>query len=307
MTEPQRKFSVVVPTYNRPAYLRQCLNSLRQLEYPTEAFEVIVVDDGSLSPLGEVVAEVKGLLVIQLLRQTNAGPASARNTGARVAQGEYLVFTDDDCQPTPQWLTALEAILGTHPQALIGGCTINALGENLYSTASQLLIDYLYDYFNRAAGGATFFASNNFSVPRQRFNDLGGFDETFPLAAGEDREFCDRWLQHQFPMAYAPEMAIYHSHHLSTKKFWWQHFNYGRGTYCFRRARADRANSQVKVEPLRFYWQLLIYPLAQGESRGVWLSALLLVSQIANVAGFLWERQQQSTSVSLTVSAATKD
>ncbi len=286
------KFSVVVPTYNRPDCLRHCLHSLAQIDYPREAFEVIVVDDGSPTCLGNVVAEVEDRLTVRLIRQANAGPASARNTGALAARGEYLVFTDDDCQPTPDWLTALETAIAAAPKALIGGRTFNALANNLYSTASQLLIDYLYDYFNQSQGTAMFFASNNFAVPSDLFRDLGGFDQQFPLAAAEDREFCDRWLQHNLSMAYAPEMQVYHNHHLSLKRFWRQHFNYGRGAYCFHQVKAHRANGSVKVEPLRFYWQLLTYPLSQHQPQGITLLGLLLLSQVANVVGFLWERSQ---------------
>lgn len=120
------------------------------------------------------------------------------------------------------------------------------------------------------------------------------FDTSFPLAAGEDREFCDRWLQQGLPMAYAPEARVDHSHHLSLRRFWRQRFNYGRGAYCFHQVRARRAAEQVKVEPLEFYWQLLTYPLArQHQIQGMLLSGLLFVSQVANVAGFFWERNQQ--------------
>jgi glycosyltransferase involved in cell wall biosynthesis len=286
------KFSIVVPTYNRPDYLRQCLQSLAQINYPRDRFEVIVVDDGSAQPMDVVVNPFQASLNLTLVRKANGGPARARNTGAALAQGQYLVFTDDDCQPVPHWLHALETELQHQPLALIGGHTTNALPDNVFSTASQVLIDYLYDYYN-AHQSPSFFASNNFAMTTEQFRQLGGFDTSFPLAAGEDREFCDRWLQHKLPMGYAAEMQVYHTHHLSLKRFWRQHFNYGRGAYCFHQAKAHRANGHVKVEPLRFYWRLLTYPLKQHQPKGGLLSGLLLLSQVANAVGFLWERNQQ--------------
>lgn len=286
-------FSIVIPTYNRPDRLQQCLQSITQIDYARDRFEVIVVDDGSTQPMDAVVHPFQTDLNLTLIRKVNGGPAYARNIGAAQARGQYLVFTDDDCQPNPHWLQAIEAQLQHQPPALVGGHTINALPDNLFSTASQLLIDYLYDYYNAACQSPSFFASNNFAMAAEQFRQLGGFDTSFPLAAGEDREFCDRWLQHQLPMVYAPEMQVYHTHHLSLPRFWRQHFNYGRGAYCFHQAKAHRANGSVKVEPLWFYWQLLTYPLKQRQPRSGLLLGLLLLSQVANVVGFFWERNHQ--------------
>ncbi|MBE9138521.1 glycosyltransferase [Nodosilinea sp. LEGE 07088] len=293
------KFSIVVPTYNRPDCLRRCLQSLAQLDYPREAFEVVVVDDGSHQPLDDVVADFDPTIAVHLIRQANAGPASARNAGAFAARGAYLVFTDDDCQPASDWLTALDAAVAKDPQALIGGHTINALPDNLYSTASQLLIDYIYDYFNQTKGKATFFASNNFAAPSDRFRELGGFDQQFPLAAGEDREFCDRWLFSNYPLVYAPAMRIDHAHSLRFTSFWRQHVNYGRGAFYFHQVRSRRQAQPMAVEPITFYLELLAYPLRRQQGwRSLALSGLFLLSQVANVAGFFWERSRQQKTVS---------
>lgn len=305
MTPQNLEFSIVIPTYNRPERLQQCLMSIGVLDYPRDRFEVIVVDDGSQMSLEPVVDRFESQFSLRLMRQSNAGPASARNAGAAVAQGHYLVFTDDDCQPAKDWLTALAETLEKCPDTLVGGHTINALPENLYSTASQLLIDYLYDYYNQCQEEVTFFASNNFAVPRTPYQTIGGFDTSFPLAAGEDREFCDRWRHHQFKMCYAPAMQINHTHTLTLKSFWRQHFNYGRGAFYFHKIRSQRQAEPIKVEPLSFYINLLTYPGLQSLGwRAPFLSGLFLLSQIANVVGFFWERYQQ-TSLPPTPTSAT--
>lgn len=284
-------FSIIIPTYNRPQRLRDCLQSLVDLDYPRDRFEVIVVDDGSPVSIGEVTQVFEPLMSLRLIRQANAGPASARNTGAAAAKGDYLVFTDDDCQPDPSWLRALEAALAGSTDTLVGGHTVNALPENLYSTASQLLIDYIYDYYNRRQQQAMFFASNNFAMPRQVFQELGGFDTNFPLAAGEDREFCDRWNHHKYKMKYEPKARVRHSHHLQLQTFWKQHANYGRGAYHFHRIRARRKSEEIRVEPLQFYWNLLTFPFARKTGHPpVVVAGLLLLSQFANVLGFFREK-----------------
>lgn len=295
MEQTELFFSIIIPTYNRPEQLASCLKFLTCLDYPCDEFEVVVVDDGGEMSLEPVVAPFYHKLNLILLRQPNAGPATARNIGAARGRGKFLVFTDDDCAPAPDWLTTLAARFATAPDSMIGGRTLNALPNNLYSTVSQVLIDYLYTYYNNSSHGSNFFASNNIALLAEHFHALGGFDTTFPLTAGEDREFCDRWLHYGYKMIYALEVRVYHAHKLTLPTFWRQHFNYGRGAFCFHRVRAKRAYGRIKVEPLSFYFHLLTYPLLQPSSQpGMLLSALFAVSQVANVAGFFWERLNQT-------------
>lgn len=285
-------FSIVIPTYNRPERLRKCLDAITELDYPRNYFEVVVVDDGSPTPMEMVVDTFRNQLNLNLIRQVNSGPAKARNVGAMEAKGQFLVFTDDDCMPLPNWLSALNNRFRKMPEYLIGGRTLNALPDNIYSTASQMLIDYLYHYYNAEAGQSNFFASNNFAMSAEQFRETGGFDTNFPLAAGEDREFCDRWLAQGYKMFFAPEVQIYHAHHLTLAQFWRQHFNYGQGAFCFHRVRAARNQDRIKVEPVSFYSKLLAHPFSKSFSPStIGITLLLLISQIANVLGFFWAKQ----------------
>ncbi len=283
-------FSIIIPTYNRPQQLALCLESLAQLEYPRDRFEVIVMDDGSHQPLDSAVAPFLDLLDINLQRQENAGPAAARNHAAQLANGKYLAFTDDDCRPATDWLTSLETCLSTAPDHIIGGQTINALPDNPYSTTSQNIISMGYDHYNAVRDQARFFASNNMTVPADRFRELNGFDESFTTS--EDREFCDRWLHQGYQMTYAPEVVIYHAHPMSLKSFWKQHFSYGQGAYRFHKTRAEKGWGNFKIEE-NYYLNLLRYPFVNGQGyKGLSLTAVLFVSQVANAAGFFREMLQ---------------
>ena len=283
-------FSIIIPTYNRSERLANCLNAIALLDYPRDNFEVIVVDDGSKTTLDGVIAPLAKQINIKLLCQENAGPATARNRGAELAQGRFLVFTDDDCQPARDWLSRFAAGFQNNPEAMIGGKTINALDNNLFSTASQKLIDYLYEYYNPAQGKNAFFASNNIAMSAANFKALHGFDVSFPLAAGEDRDFCDRWNL-RYPISYLPEAQVYHYHQLSLTTFWQQHFGYGRGAFYFHQLRAKRVAQDLKVEPLSFYFDLLSYPFSQTSKQPkILISGLFFISQVANVFGFFWEK-----------------
>jgi GT2 family glycosyltransferase len=130
---------------------------------------------------------------------------------------------------------------------------VDAVVDNPYSAASQMLIDYQYSYFN-GKGEASFFASNNISVPADLFRMVGGFDARF--ATSEDREFCDRWLQRGYRLISAPAI-VYHAHSLTLLTFCRQHFNHGRGAPRFRRVRNRRDVRARAVRPVAFYFNLL--------------------------------------------------
>jgi glycosyltransferase involved in cell wall biosynthesis len=291
MTSTRPTYSVVVPTYQRGTALERCLHALASQTLERDRFEVVVVDDGSIVPPRAAVARASARLDVRLIEQANAGPASARNAGARAARGEYVVFTDDDCRPDPGWLRAIDLSATRHPGCAIGGRVVNALGHGLYSSASQLLIEFLYDYFNVDVEGGRFFITSNLALPASSFHAIGGFDVTFPLAAAEDRDLCDRWREAGLAMVYCDDAIVHHAHALGLHSYCRQHFNYGRGAFHLHRARARRGERPLRVEPQRFYSRLVGYPCGRGEGeRAVPLSALMALSQGAYVLGYVSER-----------------
>ncbi len=265
-------------------------DGLWRLQYPIERFEVIIVDDGGEADLGAVIGPLRDRIDVRLVTQRNSGPAQARNNGAAQARGEFLAFTDDDCLPTETWLAMLVHHLQQDPSRLYGGKTVNALKHNLYSTASQALIDYLYGYYNADPKRASFFTSNNIAMSRAMFGAVGGFEASFPGACGEDREFSDRWLYLGYKMSYVPDATILHNHELTFRTFCKQHFNYGAGAVRYRQCRARRGQPPLKFEPLSFYLRLVGHPWQSELDRRLSLSALMVISQLANALGFAWER-----------------
>jgi len=284
-------FSIIIPTYNRPAELAECLRSLARLDYPADLVEVIVVDDGGVVLSDGIVAPFRERLNLTLLRQENSGATTARNAGAAAAKGNYLVFTDDDCEFAPDWLKTLAARLDVSPGAMVGGAVLNNLPGNIASTASHLLLQFVLDYYNQGGDRTGFLSGNNQAMPAIGFRAIGGFDERFPAGVGsDDREFCDRWIHFGRPLVYAPEIRIYHSYVHTLRGFMRQHFKNGRGAWHFQRILAKR-NRRGEVEPLFvFYANLLLYPLRRksGCMTPV-LVFLLIVAQAANVVGFFWE------------------
>jgi GT2 family glycosyltransferase len=269
---------------------------LAALDYEPERFEVVVVDDGStpLGPVERVVAEASGPLSARLIPQRHAGPAAARNTGVKHARFDLLAFTDDDCRPDPGWLRALAASCGQEESRVTGGRTVNALEEDLYATATQALVSYLTE--ESARRGRPFLASNNLALPRRLFDRVGGFDEGFPLAAGEDRDFCDRCIGAGCELVLAKDAVVHHFHAMTAPRFLRQHFHYGRGAFVYHEARLRRNGGGERFEGPGFYLRLVGYPLLRRARvrASLRVALLLAAAQVANAAGYLAERRRRA-------------
>jgi GT2 family glycosyltransferase len=281
--------SVVIPTFARPERLARCLEALAAQSLTRGAFEVIVCDDGSPSPAAPTVRAFADRMAVRVVRRSRAGPAAARNEGARHARAAILAFTDDDCVPSPLWLELLLDRMRRHPGHMIGGSIVNLLPDDRYATATQLIMSSVYDYYANNAVGHRFFSTTNLAVPANRFWLLEGFSERFPRAAGEDYDLCARWAEAGFPSEYAPEVEVGHAHGHTFASFWEQHFGYGRALLRVRQGMARRrGGSGIELESPRFYRQILTYPLLHSEhGSAVRNAALVLLAQIATVCGGL--------------------
>lgn len=230
------KFSVIIPTYNRQETLRQCLAVATNQDYPD--YEVIVVDDGSTD--GTAIMVRQEFPQVRYFRQeVNRGPAAARNRGIHEATGEIIAFTDDDCVPPPNWLTRLADGYRRYPQvAGVGGYQ-----EATYEVKAKSSLARYESYINRQvyrvgdqeylgrfecpAGG-----TNNISYQRSIIEEIGGFDETFPLAAGEDAYFKWQLVKKDKLLLFVPVQVI----HLQSYKlapFWRQQVRRGMGAAHF--------------------------------------------------------------------------
>jgi GT2 family glycosyltransferase len=263
---------------------------LGSLDYPRTGFEVLVVDDGSEPPPDAVIARHQAQIPLRYLPHPGLGPASARNAALRRALGEYVVFTDDDCAPDPNWLNAFDEAFSRSSAAAFGGTVVDDPENGIFAAASQILVSFLYDHARTSPRGLRFFCSNNLALPREPLLRLGGFDTSFPLAAAEDRDLCARWLQ-QGELHFLSTAIVYHRQMLNLKSFWAQQYRYGRGAYRFWLRRRDEGTPGNRIEPPRFYLRMLCYPFSRAPLfKAVAMSALLGLSQLATAVGYFVER-----------------
>jgi GT2 family glycosyltransferase len=275
-------FTVIVPTRGRPEQLRRCLAALLALEPAGGETELIVVDDDPGGSAAPVLPADRNR--ITYIRSQGRGPAVARNLGALGAHGEVLAFTDDDCEPAPGWLRELAATLAASGAEGAAGRTVNG-AAGACSEASQLVVSALRRTA-RHAGGPAFVASNNVCFRREPFLELGGFDESFPLAAAEDRDLCERWIEAGHRFADSPRAVVVHRHRLSLPGFWRQHFRYGQGAFDFHELRRRRGRKPLGLQP-EFYRALgREVREANGEIGRARLAGLAAISQAANASGY---------------------
>ena len=290
--------SIVIPTYARPERLHECLAALARQTMPADAFEIVVVDDGSPQPVVPPEAKSPVGPTIRIIRQQNTGPSAARNRGVAEARGELIAFTDDDCLPTPSWL---ESLVTTHrqcPDSLVGGVTFNGLADDLFATTSQMIIDLVYEHFNADEASAYFLTSNNILCSRATYSELGGFDTSFFRAGAEDRDFCDRWRASGRPLRLATAATIEHRHAQNLRQFLGLHYRYGRGAYVYQAKRRRRGSGNMSQD-MNFHISLLRrlpkhLQKHRGLFRKVQVTTAILLWQVANASGFLHQAASEA-------------
>jgi glycosyltransferase involved in cell wall biosynthesis len=116
--------TVCICTHDRPAYLRDCLDGLRQQTIGPDGFDILVVDSASTADVpAQLVRLVAAVTNARLVQVGQLGVSIARNTGAAAASGDYIAYIDDDAIPAPDWVACILAAIerGNPKPAMIGG------------------------------------------------------------------------------------------------------------------------------------------------------------------------------------------
>jgi glycosyltransferase involved in cell wall biosynthesis len=180
MSEQHPLFTVVIPVYEGAGVIERSVSSVLAQELTD--WELVIVDDGSRDDSGAVALQAAdGDARVQLVTQQNRGRSAARNAGAAIATGEYLIFLDADDEVRPDWLGKLSA----------AGCRVGA--ELIHCGASSFNADGSPPKRVRAVRYGPLFAyqlgpfqSGMFAVRTARFREAGGFAED--LSFGENYE-----------------------------------------------------------------------------------------------------------------------
>ena len=226
------QISVVIPTYNRRESLANTLGALAAQRGVPDAFEVIVSIDGSQDGTSEYVASLCAPYRLSHVWHPNAGRATACNRGARQASGEILLFLDDDMEPDPDCLSAhLAAHEGSTRKAVTGPIPFS--NEALTTPLVEFLKDKTDVVLSRLVQpdyerGVRDFFSSNFSIARDLFLDLEGFDENFRLYGNEDVELACRLSQAGVPIIFDPRPIARQHYSKDFRGLAWDNIEKGR-------------------------------------------------------------------------------
>jgi GT2 family glycosyltransferase len=198
--------SIVIPTFNGAARIGNCLDALSAQTAGRDA-EILVVDDGSTDNTASVVDGYPG---VRLISQPNAGPAAARNLGAKEARGAILLFTDDDCVPMPGWLDAM--LEPFRDSDVVGAKGVYRTRQT--SLAARFVQIEYEDKYRLMSGLASIDFIDTYSAAfrRDRFLEMNGYDTSFPVACAEDVELSYRMSARGWKMKFAPAAVVYHTH-----------------------------------------------------------------------------------------------
>jgi len=279
-------FSVVIPTYNRIQLLKQTIQSVFSQQYSD--YQLIVINDGGSDGSHEYLEELATAGKITYVNQRNMGPAAARNAGIRVARGIYLAFTDDDCLVPPNWLGKIAEAFSEQGIEIVGGAVKNCIQGNIYSEVSQDIVNHFVTFLNERGLEYGFLTSNNIAYRTDVVRTVGGFDERFRAAGGEERALNASILRRGGKSRFLPHLVVDHYHAMTAWSFFRQQRNYGRGSYhLYRRQSAPPGIPPVAYTTLAISW------LKRQPLLGVQKVILFFSAQFMVACGFVVEAFSQ--------------
>ena len=217
--------SVVVPVYNGVDTIGACVDSLLAQQFPSAAYEIIVVENGSTDATSAIVQR----LPVRLFHSQLRGPAPARNLGIAQSRGDIVAFTDADCVAHPQWLVHLVAPYSDPAVGGVGGA-IQAYGHTQRNVV-ELFADANAPLVNYVSGQDEFLPhlyTPNASYRKALLEQVHGFNPR--LLTTEDVDLSWRvQLETCAKLSYAPEAIIYHRHRTSRAALARQYRHYGFG------------------------------------------------------------------------------
>ena len=224
--------TVVVPTYNRKKLLKNLLDSLYNQSYPDSKSEIIVVDDGSKDGTREMVEiyQKDTNRNLKYFYQQNKGVAAARNTGIKNSNGAFIVFIDDDCMASGNWLQEMAKGYDNFNVAGVGGLIKAIVTKSIISEYCS----YIGVMEKPIMQGDTvkYLVGANSSFRKEHLNAVGWFNETIPLG-GEDLDISFRLERAGYELKFNPEAIIYHLHKQTLKELLAAFFKYGKGSAIF--------------------------------------------------------------------------
>jgi glycosyltransferase involved in cell wall biosynthesis len=194
--------SIIIPALNEEGMIGRCLESLAQLSFARERFEVIVGDNGSTDRTREIAKSFEGRLNLRVLEKPCVRISALRNLGAREAQGAIVAFLDADCLASKSWLERIVELVPVEGAGIVGAHYL--LPEN------SSWVGRTWHRYHEAekSGEVSHVPAGDLIMRREDFLRLGGFDET--IQTNEDYELCERARAQGMTVRAVPEIGVVH-------------------------------------------------------------------------------------------------
>ncbi|HLO44277.1 MAG TPA: glycosyltransferase [Leadbetterella sp.] len=271
-----RKYSIVIPIYNRPEEIDELLESLTRQTFKN--FEVIIVEDGSKDKCEDVVQKYKEVLEIKYFYKDNAGQGFARNYGFERASGDYFVQFDSDAIIPENYFENVQKYFENEYLDAYGGP--DAAHESFSNT--QKAINFAMTSLwttggtrgkNNNLGGKFHPRSFNFGLSREVYKKVGGYKIT---RMGEDIEYSIRIIEAGFKVRLLPEAYIYHKRRTSLSQFYKQLFFFGRARINIWRF-FPKELKLVHFFPVVFTCFVLSLPLQFLINKGLFIASIAIL------------------------------
>lgn len=221
-------FSLIIPVYNRPEEIEELLQSLLLQDYKN-AFEIVVVEDGSSLPCKEIVEKYQSKLDISYYFKSNSGPGDSRNYGMVKAKGDYFIIFDSDCIIPPNYLSEVQKELNLSYTDCFGGPD---KASDSFSDVQKAINFAMTSFITTGGirGGSEKIdkfqpRSFNMGISRKAFDISGGFGKIHP---GEDPDLSIRLWELGFETKLIPEAFVYHKRRIDWSKFYKQVNKFGK-------------------------------------------------------------------------------
>ena len=254
--------SVVMPTFNRRDALEVVLPALARQSYPSEKFEIILVDSGSSDGTAGLIKELALSNLRFFVMDENRGRSGARNRGIQEARGDYVLFTDADIIADENLLASHAEFQRTFPSSAAVGCEVqvNTLEEYEHAKKEEDARRTLHPPHRKRLTWLYFLTGNAF-VPRESLVKAGMFDESFTGYGHEDLELGYRLERLGVVIRYNPRAVNYHWHPVSFDEQCQKMHLAGRSTVRFYRKHHDAIIAfRLGMTPLSLGLHTLISP-----------------------------------------------
>lgn len=280
------RFSVVVPVHNNSVDLRNCIESLKALDYPRERYEIIVVDNSSTDDTAAVATSMGVTCISETQFQSSY---AARNTGIKAAGGDFIAFTDSDCVVDKGWLKAIDGASGDQMVGCLAGeilsvkptTTVERFSENIGLLRQKgPLSGWHFKPYAQTA---------NAVYRKAVFDKIGLFDPA--TNSGGDAVIAWRMLDKtNYTIRFVPEAIVYHHHRTSVPALYAQFRRYGGGKMSWALSQKNYTPPAIAVlekDVVGLFTKHLEALEAAGIDEELLFSGLRVATQAAHLSGYL--------------------